>query len=685
MASKSTFGLNALSGASMGAALSKPVPKQQPKPILGSAANKSLESGVKLSAPPLGFGSLNGLTAGGANTEVLGAGLSQGVTSSINTSIPSVPKNISPSITYNPNNSNSIPNIISQPNNSPNEILGKNFAPASLLPSTLVSNGGFTTGTSSVSSPSTLSSGGSPYAGQISAIRDRLKKSKDEYDLYANPTEEENQAQMQIDALNSQLKNLNASKEAGLVDVENQTIPMRFITGQQAAMERQASAKAQGLAATAEPLTTKLARLQMQRQLQQKAKESQYNSTKDELDQLLEEEKANKPQRLEIGGNLIEYDPITGGYKTVFSAPSKENLPASVQEYEYAKNNGYKGSFTDYQNADANRKISVARSTNDSQGLVDTIIQNPGLFEQLTASEKARVAPALQQAGFSNFGKPLSDTAIKEISQSESALNNLADLRQKVKDNISYVGPISGLAALNPYSKARQIQADIDRIRQNVGKALEGGVLRKEDEEKYKKILATLNDTPETALYKIDQLIQSIQRDVENYKNNQKLGGRNVGSSDNDPLGLGFNQPLSTGKNGLNNGFKSGADITKIAKAIGQFESGGRYNAVGPDTGKGNKALGKYQVMASNVPSWTKEALGKSLTPQQFLNSPEAQDAVAQYKMNQYYQKYGTVEDVASVWFSGRPVSKAGNAKDVIGTSVPKYISNVRAIYDRLG
>lgn len=146
-----------------------------------------------------------------------------------------------------------------------------------------------------------------------------------------------------------------------------------------------------------------------------------------------------------------------------------------------------------------------------------------------------------------------------------------------------------------------------------------------------------------------------------------------------------FNQPLSTGQNGLNTSFKVGADVAKIALAIGQFESGGRYSAVGPDTGKGNKALGKYQVMASNVPSWTKEALGQFLTPQQFLNSPEAQDAVAHYKMNQYYKKYGTVEDVASVWFSGRPVSKAGNAKDVIGTSVPKYISNVRAIYDRLG
>jgi len=136
-----------------------------------------------------------------------------------------------------------------------------------------------------------------------------------------------------------------------------------------------------------------------------------------------------------------------------------------------------------------------------------------------------------------------------------------------------------------------------------------------------------------------------------------------------------FSQPLSKGLNG---------SVKQIASAIGQYESGGNYKAIGADTGGGNRAYGKYQVMASNIPSWTKEALGKSMTPQQFLNSPQAQDAVAEYKMGKYLQQYGTLEDVASVWFSGQPMAKAGNAKDVLGTSVPSYIKNVRSIYDNL-
>lgn len=135
-------------------------------------------------------------------------------------------------------------------------------------------------------------------------------------------------------------------------------------------------------------------------------------------------------------------------------------------------------------------------------------------------------------------------------------------------------------------------------------------------------------------------------------------------------------------------GFNSGGGGTptapKIAEAIGQFESGGNYKAVGKKTASGDRAYGKYQVMGNNIPSWTKEALGKSMTIDEFIKDTEAQDKVAQHKMQQYLDKYGNIEDVASVWFSGRPLSKAGNAKDVNGTTVPKYVDYVKSIYNKI-
>ena len=159
------------------------------------------------------------------------------------------------------------------------------------------------------------------------------------------------------------------------------------------------------------------------------------------------------------------------------------------------------------------------------------IIDNPSLFDDLTPTVRGKIISELQSARYdtSNLGtKSLSDTAIKEISQTQKALDDLGGLRTTILQNTKYIGPIKGWQMLNPWSKARQVQADIDRVKQTVGKALEGGVLRKEDEEKYKKILATLLDTPETAIYKVDALLSSIQRDIEIYKSLQQTGGRSV-------------------------------------------------------------------------------------------------------------------------------------------------------------
>lgn len=115
-------------------------------------------------------------------------------------------------------------------------------------------------------------------------------------------------------------------------------------------------------------------------------------------------------------------------------------------------------------------------------------------------------------------------------------------------------------------------------------------------------------------------------------------------------------------------------NVKQVAEAIAQIESSGRYNAMGPKTRTGDRAYGKYQVMGANIHSWTKQALGYSMTPQQFINNPKAQDAVAYNQMGKTLQQYKDPRQVASIWFSGRPM-KGNVAQDVTGTSVPTYIS----------
>lgn len=167
-----------------------------------------------------------------------------------------------------------------------------------------------------------------------------------------------------------------------------------------------------------------------------------------------------------------------------------------------------------------------ANTPEDLDALVEAIIANPALFSQLTPTIRSAVTPKLHARGFTAFGKPMSDTNIKEITQSESAIGGVKDLLEIVRKNPDAIGPIAGIASFNPYSEVRQIKADMDRVRQRVGKALEGGVLRKEDEQKYKYILATVFDVPETAEYKLSQLIKDIERDIGLYKSNLAQGGR---------------------------------------------------------------------------------------------------------------------------------------------------------------
>lgn len=96
----------------------------------------------------------------------------------------------------------------------------------------------------------------------------------------------------------------------------------------------------------------------------------------------------------------------------------------------------------------------------------------------------------------------------------------------------------------------------------------------------------------------------------------------------------------------------SGGDFEKFVGSIGRKESGGNYGAVNKYSG----ALGKYQIMPSNIRGagrgWDYEALGRDVSTTQFLNSPEIQEKVARYKLQQYYNRYGAA-GASIAWYAG--------------------------------
>jgi hypothetical protein len=144
--------------------------------------------------------------------------------------------------------------------------------------------------------------------------------------------------------------------------------------------------------------------------------------------------------------------------------------------------------------------------------------------------------------GYELFGqtadtsKGLNSTASGVIADTTTGLNSLAALSDKIAENGANNPIVGQLRSKNPFdTTAQNLQADISTARQIVGKALEGGVLRKEDEVKYAKILPTVGDTDQVAQYKIQQLIGLISGRLSEYKSNLSGGS---GGTDLSALGL---------------------------------------------------------------------------------------------------------------------------------------------------
>lgn len=121
--------------------------------------------------------------------------------------------------------------------------------------------------------------------------------------------------------------------------------------------------------------------------------------------------------------------------------------------------------------------------------------------------------------------------------------------------------------------------------------------------------------------------------------------------------------------------------IDAFMQAISGQESGGNYQARNPRTG----AYGRFQILPSNWPSWSREVFGR-VVPRTQSN----QNRVAKHKMTQYYRNYGSWDLVAAAWFGGPGAASALKRGDrsVLSRSdghwtIGKYISEMRKSMQR--
>lgn len=121
--------------------------------------------------------------------------------------------------------------------------------------------------------------------------------------------------------------------------------------------------------------------------------------------------------------------------------------------------------------------------------------------------------------------KGLNSTAAGTVTDLTNGIANIRQLGEKFSTSGANKPVVGEFLAGNPFNNdARNLRADIARVKQVIGKALEGGVLRKEDEAKYAKILPTLNDNDEQAQYKIQAIADDLERKLYLYQQNVGTG-----------------------------------------------------------------------------------------------------------------------------------------------------------------
>ncbi|MDW9828680.1 hypothetical protein GOB24_13840 [Sinorhizobium meliloti] len=130
--------------------------------------------------------------------------------------------------------------------------------------------------------------------------------------------------------------------------------------------------------------------------------------------------------------------------------------------------------------------------------------------------------------------------------------------------------------------------------------------------------------------------------------------------------------PSSMGINPASAGASGGSGSYRDAIASIESAGSGDYKAVGPTHPKMGRALGRYQIMEANVGPWSREVLGREVTPDEFMANPQLQDAIFDGKFNSYVQKFGP-EGAAQAWFAGPGGVGKTNRKDSLGTDVGTY------------
>lgn len=156
---------------------------------------------------------------------------------------------------------------------------------------------------------------------------------------------------------------------------------------------------------------------------------------------------------------------------------------------------------------------------------VGAILEQGGNFSDV--AEYLSLVEALQGIrGSGGSDVKLNNTAVTRIADYESGISALSDLEQRISGSGANNPIIGDLRRRLPWdTEAQDLNSIIRTVRQMVGKALEGGVLRREDEIKYEQMLPKMGDSDAVARAKIENVRNLLQSNLNQFMQAQAAYG----------------------------------------------------------------------------------------------------------------------------------------------------------------
>jgi len=232
---------------------------------------------------------------------------------------------------------------------------------------------------------------------------------------------------------------------------------------------------------------------------------------------------------------------LTGLLGSVLQVAGFETPETKRQrELEIGKESALANIKTQYANIP---KINEAKTFEEAIGLIGPEIKkDKDLERRIKEAQIARDYAATRASNQSVSGTRLPADKVVMLSDANFLPSLLDNLEITINDNLKLFGVISGRV---PFSEDRlKIDAQLRAAAQTVGRFMEGGVLRKEDEEKYYRMLPQLTDlNPNVALSKLQGVREMLALKYNGYLIDFANSGYNV--SNFTPVNFGQNQEKS--------------------------------------------------------------------------------------------------------------------------------------------